>query len=69
MQHIPGLYIAESPSRGRGVFTAHEVQEGDVIEICPVVIIPSEQLDQINKTVFFDYYFVRAPGRLAFLRV
>lgn len=58
MQHIPGLYIAESASRGRGVFTAHEVQEGDVIEICPVVMIPSEQVDQINKTVFYDYYFL-----------
>lgn len=58
MQHIPGLYTAESPARGRGVFTAHEVQVDEVIEICPVILIPGDQQALIDRTVIYDYYFV-----------
>ena len=58
MQHIPGLYIADSDGRGRGVFTAHEVHEGDLIEICPTIMIPAEQLALIDQTILYDYYFL-----------
>ena len=58
MQHIPGLFIATSGGRGRGVFTAEEVHEGDLIEICPVIIIPKKELSLIDKTVLHDYYFL-----------
>ncbi len=57
MQHIPGLYISTSENRGRGVFTAHEVSKGDVIEICPLLLIPSDQVKLIDKTIFYDYYY------------
>lgn len=57
MLHIPGLFIAESEGRGRGVFTAVDIDKGDIIEYAPVIIIPPKQLTNINKTVFYDYYF------------
>jgi SET domain-containing protein len=58
MLHIPGLYIAESPERGRGVYTAEELNPGDLIEICPVIKIPEIQLKLIDQTILYDYYFL-----------
>jgi SET domain-containing protein len=58
MLHIPGLYIADTNDRGRGVFTVDPLEEGDLIEICPIVKIPQDQLALIDRTVFYDYYFL-----------
>ncbi len=58
MLHIPGLYVAESEGRGRGMFTAHEINKGDLIEICPIIRIPDGDLKQIHDTILHDYYFV-----------
>jgi len=58
MLHIPSLYIAESPIRGRGVFTAERIENKSLIEICPLLTIPPKQVAAIHKTVFHDYYFL-----------
>jgi SET domain-containing protein len=58
MNQIPGLYITESSTIGRGVFTSVDITEGDTIEICPVIVIPKSQLPIIHKTVLHDYYFL-----------
>ncbi len=55
---IPGLYIAHSEGKGRGVFTAHALSEGDLIEICPLVIVPPDQVKMIHDTILHDYYFL-----------
>lgn len=58
MQRLASLYIAETDNRGRGVFTAEDLHAGDVIEVCPVIIIPKRELPIIHKTVLHDYYFL-----------
>ena len=58
MLHIPGLFITESDGRGRGVFTAEPLSTGDLIEICPIIKIPVGQLDLIDQTILYDYYFL-----------
>ncbi|MDF1697395.1 MAG: SET domain-containing protein [Saprospiraceae bacterium] len=58
MNQKPGLYITYSEGKGRGVFTSQAIEEGEVIEICPVLIIPQEELPVIHKTVLHDYYFL-----------
>ncbi len=58
MLHIPGLYIADSAGRGRGVFTAHELNKGDVIELCPIIVVPPSQLETLHQTILHDYYFL-----------
>ncbi|MBK7343840.1 MAG: SET domain-containing protein-lysine N-methyltransferase [Saprospiraceae bacterium] len=63
--HIPGLYIAESPSKGRGVFTAEPLEPGDVIEICPVIVLPDHDLERIHQTALHDYYFLWGEHRSA----
>lgn len=62
MQHIPGLYVGDSELGGRGIFSAHNVNEGDVIEICPLILIPSNQLPSIDNTIIYDYYY-NWPGK------
>lgn len=58
MQRIEGLFIAESSSKGRGVYSSVDIQEGDLIEICNIIIIPKRELPIIHKTVLHDYYFL-----------
>lgn len=58
MQRIPSLYFADSPLGGRGVFSAALIEEGSLIEICPVVICPAEDLPIIHSTKLHDYYFL-----------
>jgi hypothetical protein len=58
MHHVPGLYVAHSPRRGRGVFVSHALAPGDLIEVCPAIIIPKEELKAIDQTVFYNYYIL-----------
>ncbi len=58
MQRKPGLYIAHSHGRGRGVFTIEDISEGDLIEVCPIIKIPKRELPIIHKTILHDYYFL-----------
>ena len=58
MDRIPGLFIAHIESKGRGVFTAVEINKGDLIEVCPVIVIPKAELQIIHKTCLHDYYFL-----------
>lgn len=58
MQRIPSLFFGPSKLGGRGVFTLEEVPDDSLIEICPVIALPSEDLPVIHKTKLHDYYFL-----------
>jgi SET domain-containing protein len=51
------LIVKQSGSRGRGVFAARWFQDGDVIEVCPVIALSSDDVAQLDKTLLYDYYF------------
>jgi len=55
---VPGLYVASSGQRGRGVFTASGLRAGDLIEICPVIVIPANEKERIDQSILHDYYFI-----------
>lgn len=57
-QRHPALYIAPSDLHGRGVFAAEAISEGEIIEICPVIVMPADQRDLIHNTDLHDYYFL-----------
>lgn len=40
-----------------GVFAAGPIEEGAVIEICPVLLFPKAQLAAVRQTMLDDYYF------------
>ena len=58
MMHIPSLFITHSEGRGRGVFTGEDINKNDIIEICPILIIPQKDVERIHQTVLHDYYFI-----------
>ncbi len=58
MHQIPGLFIAQSPLGGRGVFSSIPISKGEMIEICPIIIIPSSELPVIHRSILHDYYFL-----------
>lgn len=58
MQRLPFLYFGPSPLGGRGVFTARDITSGALIEICPVLVLPAEELAVIHGTRLHDYYFL-----------
>lgn len=57
MNQKPGLYIAHS-EKGRGVYTAQPILKGEVIEVCPVIVMDKQELPIIHKTHLHDYYFL-----------
>lgn len=61
-----GTEVRGSPGRGRGVFATRRYQEGDVIEVCPVIVLPEGEARRIDGTRLYDYYFGWGPdGRQA----
>ena len=62
MQQIPGLFVKEIESKGKGVFTNEDIQEGDLIEVCNIIAIPSHEVPILHRTVLHDYYFSWGDG-------
>ena len=53
----PYLFIAHTPSKGRGVFTREVIAEGTVIEITPVIVMSLADREFLDKTLLHDYIF------------
>lgn len=58
MLSAPGLYVGPSPRGGRGVFTSRKLETGDVVELCPVIVVGPADRARLHATVLHDYYFV-----------
>lgn len=54
----PSLYIAPSALGGNGVFTGAPILRGDLIEICPVLVMKEGEMALLDKTTLYDYYFL-----------
>jgi SET domain-containing protein len=63
MQKAPGLYYAPSELHGRGVFCVHPLSVGDIIEICPVIVLPASEIDLLSHSVLYEYYFLWGEQR------
>jgi SET domain-containing protein len=51
------LYVQNAAEKGRGVFAANPIRKGAIVEAAPVIVIPDEDIDLIDKTAIADYYF------------
>ena len=51
------VYIAETKSMGRGVFTSENIDEGAVIEESPVIVMSKEERRLLDQTLLHDYIF------------
>ncbi|MEE1945255.1 SET domain-containing protein-lysine N-methyltransferase [Pedobacter sp. KR3-3] len=51
------LYLKTIKGKGRGVFCTTNLAEGEIIEVCPVMIIPAEEFAALSATAIMDYSF------------
>lgn len=56
-QQIPTIFVAHSKLGGRGVFTGALINAGSIIEICPILYLPEEDIKSLQGTIINDYYF------------
>jgi uncharacterized protein len=54
---ISGLFIDETPSMGRGVFTSRSIDNGTVVEVSPVVVMSASERANLDLTRLHDYIF------------
>lgn len=65
MLQIPGLYIHSEEERNRGVYCSQDIQSDDIIEVCPIIIIPTKDVPIIHQTAIHDYYFMWQDNKAA----
>ncbi len=51
------IEVRDAGARGRGVFALQSFAPGAVIEICPVIVIPAQELRAIDTTVLYLLLF------------
>jgi uncharacterized protein len=51
------IFFAESEKHGRGVFAARKIEDGEIIEICPVLLFSKAEKEHLDQTFLYDYYF------------
>ena len=51
------LFMAESPEKGRGIFTNELILANTIIEISPVIVMPAADRILLDKTLLHDYIF------------
>ncbi|HSL86179.1 MAG TPA: SET domain-containing protein [Bacteroidales bacterium] len=54
------IYLGESniPDAGRGVFAADTIDKDEVVEVCPVLVLPTKDYALAKQTILRDYYFM-----------
>lgn len=54
------IYLSDSSitNAGRGVFARVAIKKGEVIERCPVFVLPRKDYPVLKKTALRDYYFM-----------
>jgi SET domain-containing protein len=53
----PPLYIKNVKGKGRGVFSKQPISKDDIIEECPLIVLPAEDFPIITSTRMVDYTF------------
>ncbi len=53
------VYIAKSKivEAGRGVFAKRSLKKGEIIEQCPVIEIPKNDVSNLGASILINYYF------------
>jgi uncharacterized protein len=54
---LPFLYISNTATMGRGVFTEEDIEAGTVIEIAPVIVMEKQDRKLLDQTLLHDYIF------------
>jgi SET domain-containing protein len=52
------LYLQTFENKGRGVCSVKAYDMGEIIEICPVVVLDNGDSKHLDNTRLYDYYFL-----------
>jgi SET domain-containing protein len=63
-QRSSKIIVAPSILGGRGVMAIDDIMKGEVLEICPVIVIPHSDVSKIHNSVLHDYYFIWGDDEL-----
>lgn len=55
------LEIRHAGAKGRGVFALRAFKKGELIERCPVLVVPIAEKDLIDKSSLYYYYYAWEP--------
>src|SRR4051812_36887154 len=58
---MSAVSVGNSRGRGRGVFARRRFAAGELIERAPVIVIPAQQIEFLDQTALYDYYFAWDP--------
>lgn len=52
------VYVGSTDNRGRGVFARRDIAAGELIEVCPVIVMDgSDEPGLLDRTQLYNYYF------------
>lgn len=51
------LNIRSSPLHGIGVFAATNISQGELVEVCPIILLNEVDTKSIDTTKLYNYYF------------
>ena len=53
------VYISKSniKNAGRGVFATQKIKKGEVIEVCPLIIVPKSDMSNLRESILVTYFF------------
>lgn len=57
MGHLKKFDIAQFETKGRGLVASIDLHAGEIIDVCPVLIIPSSERAKLAGTIISHYYF------------
>ena len=60
MMH-PGLYIAATGTKGRGLFCREALPADTIIEQAPVIVMAATDREHLDRTLLHDYIFEWTP--------
>jgi SET domain-containing protein len=55
--HPGDLYIAPSAVHGLGVFANRDFRKGEILEVCPVLLVQPNEIKHLDKTSLCNHYF------------
>lgn len=52
------VFVNQSKTiKGMGVFAAEPIKKGEIIEVCPLILVPMKDFEQVKKTKLYYYFF------------
>lgn len=51
------ISVKESLIHGLGVFALVDILKDELIEICPIILLDSDDIKKIDETFLYNYYF------------